>query len=680
MPQHELDPLLSRTSIRVPVGRSRRRRPGGWMLLLRAVTALATISALLGAMYLVGLARDLPDTSSLAAAPSGTAMTFLDRQGRVIARRGESSGTTIHADHLPEHLVDAVLAVEDRRFYQHFGIDLIGTARAALANLRAGRVVQGGSTITQQLAKNLFLTPDRTMRRKMQEMMLAFWLETRFTKDEILALYLNRVYFGAGAWGAENASRRYFGRSPHELDIGQAALLAGLLKAPSRYSPANDTARAAVRATVVLDLMLATGRISEEERLEAASAPIRVSRGSSSPGAGWFADWATSEARTLLALHAPSWTGDVVVRTSLDVDAQRAADTALRSGLADPEIARGAANGAIIALDGAGGIAAMTGGTDYARSPFNRATAARRQPGSAFKPFIYASAFEAGWAPSDRMVDEPVSYGSWSPANWENRYEGEMSLERAFARSSNSVAVQLAEATGRAYTLRLARRLGIESPMENTHSLSLGAYEVTPLELARAYVPFMNGGRAVEPHAVTQLETPAGDILWTRDRTPGAIVLAERVVRDMDQLFAATIDYGTGRAAAVPGRQVRGKTGTTNAFRDAWFAGWSEGLVTVVWTGNDDNTPTEAGSGGTGPARIFAQMMAATPALALPETLPSPARPGDADRLARLLSALEDENLLVAETGDSAGAGQDEPVPEEPVDPIAGLLSRLPQD
>jgi penicillin-binding protein 1A len=647
------------------------------MLLVRALAALATVTVLLTAMYLVALARDLPDTSSLAIAPAGASMTFLDRHGRVIARRGDSSGTTISADSLPEHLVDAVLAVEDRRFYHHFGIDLIGTTRAALANLRAGRVVQGGSTITQQLAKNLFLTPDRTMRRKMQEMMLAFWLETRFTKDEILALYLNRVYFGAGAWGAENAARRYFGRGPHELDIGEAALLAGLLKAPSRYSPANDTTRAAVRATVVLDLMLATGRITEEERLIAASAPIRVSRGSSSPGAGWFADFAASEARTLLALHAPSWEGDVVVRTTLDVDAQRAADGALTRGLADPEIARGAANGAIIALDATGGVAAMSGGTDYARSPFNRATAARRQPGSAFKPFIYASAFEAGWSPADRMIDEPVSYGSWSPANWENRYEGEMTLERAFARSSNSIAVQLAEATGRAYTLRLARRLGIESPMENTHSLSLGAYEVTPLELARAYVPFMNGGRAAETHAVTRLETPSGDTLWERATSPGPVVLAERVVREMDQLFAATISYGTGRSAAVPGREVRGKTGTSNAFRDAWFAGWADGMVAVVWTGNDTNAPTDAGSGGTGPARIFASLIANAPVIAAPDGMPR-APAADPDRLARLLSALEDENLLTASPGEPMPAEpSDDDIPE---DPIAGLLARLPQD
>ncbi|MGY6532722.1 transglycosylase domain-containing protein [Glycocaulis sp.] len=666
------------SSIRIPVGRAPRKR-ALWPRLVRLAAGLCVLAALAVGAVLIHLARDLPDTSTLVMAPASGSMTFLDREGRVIARRGGTAGAVITADSLPEALTDAVLAVEDRRFYSHFGIDLIGTTRAALANLRAGRVVQGGSTITQQLAKNLFLTPDRTMRRKAQEMMLAFWLEARFSKDEILALYLNRVYFGAGAWGAENASRRYFGKGVHELDIGEAALLAGLLKAPSRYSPANDTTRAAVRATVVLDLMLATGRITEAERQAAASAPIRVSRGSSSPGAGWFADHASTEVRAILARHAPDYEGDLVVRTTLDVEVQRAAERALASGLADPDIARGAGNGAVVALDGQGGIAAMAGGTDYTRSPFNRTTQARRQPGSAFKPFVYASAFEAGWSPADMMTDQPVSYGNWSPANWENRYEGEMTLERAFARSSNSIAVQLAEATGRAYVMRTARRLGVESPMENTYALTLGAYEVTPLELARAYVPFMNGGRSVQAHAVTRLETPSGELVWQYEEAPGPVVLAARVVAEMDQIFAATVRYGTGRAAAVPGREVRGKTGTTNSFRDAWFAGWADGLTAVVWTGNDDNRPTEAGSGGTGPARIFSSFIAAAPVIAPPGDAATPPAP-DPDRLASLLAALEEETLFATPPSETAGtpdeAATDEPAAED--DPIAGLLARLP--
>jgi len=565
--------------------------------------------------------------------------------------------------------VDAVLAVEDRRFYSHFGIDLIGTSRALVTNLRAGRVVQGGSTITQQLAKNLFLSPERTYERKAQEVMLALWLERRFSKDEILALYLNRVYFGAGAWGAESASRRYFGKSARELSIGESALLAGLLKAPSRYAPTNDARRASVRATVVLDLMYATGRISENERIAAASTPIRVSRGSSSPGAGWFADWVLAQAREL----APGAEGDLIVRTTLDVEAQRSAEGALISGLSNPDWARGAHEGALIALDSQGGVRALVGGSDYTRAPYNRAINARRQPGSAFKAFVYAAAFEGGFTPNDLYQDTPVSYGDWAPQNYNDRYEGEMSLELAFARSSNAIAVQVAETTGRGWVMRTARRLGIESSLQNTHALSLGAYEVTPIELAEAYLPFMNGGRRADAYAILSIRNDQGETLFEHEPVPGERVLADRVLRDMDRLFEATVRYGTGRAAQVEGRDVRGKTGTTNDNRDAWFAGWMDGLTTVVWMGNDDHSPTNGAVGGAGPARVFAQFMteAPVPPRGLDAVLASASRPDPiADLLAPPVSSPEETQ-------------PDMPVETPPIqapaseDPIADLLGRL---
>ena len=609
---------MSRKPVRRRPAEPERRIP--W---LRLAASLAVIGALGLAWLVVALARDLTDVTGLTPAERSGAVTLLDREGRTITRRGDGAGEAITADHLPERLVEAVLAVEDRRFYSHFGIDLIGTGRAALANLRAGRVVQGGSTITQQLAKNLFLSPERTYKRKAQEMLLALMLEHRYTKQEILALYLNRVYFGAGAWGADAAARRYFGASVHELEIGEAALLAGLLKAPSRYSPASDARRAAVRATVVLDLMHATGAITQEERIAAARVPIRVSRGFSSPGAGWFADWALAEVRELV----PGETGDLVVHTTLDVDAQRAGELALTTGLADPELARGATQGALVALDAAGGVRAMVGGTDYARSPFNRAVAARRQPGSAFKPFVYAAAFEGGFSPDDRFDDAPVAYGNWTPENYNQRYEGEMSLEQAFARSSNAVAVQLSEATGRGWVIRTAQRLGIESPMENTRAVALGAYEVTPLELAAAYTPFMNGGFRVEPHAVMRIERPDGSVLYERAAPEPELVLAARVRVEMDRLFAASVREGTSRNAAVAGRTVRGKTGTTNDNRDAWFVGWADGMIAAVWTGNDDGSPTERAVGGAGPAHIFAGFIANAPAEPAPLTGLIAARP-----------------------------------------------------
>lgn len=655
-----------------PIRAPLRRKRSALSLVIRALMITTLIGALGAAALLIHLAGSLPDLDGLEPAPRGGEMVLLDRNGRMIARRGEPSGDAIAADALPQTLVDAVLAVEDRRFYTHFGIDIQGAARALVANLRAGRVVQGGSTITQQLAKNLFLSSERTYRRKAQEMLLALALERRYSKDEILALYLNRVYFGAGAWGAEAAARRYFGKSARDLSIGEAALLAGLLKAPSLYAPTSDARRASVRATVVLDLMYATGRITEAERVDAARVPIRVSRGASSPGAGWFADWVLPQVRELAA----GQEGDLIVRTTLDVDAQRAAEAALTHGLSTPELARGAGEGALVALDASGGVVAMSGGSDYARSPFNRAANARRQPGSAFKPFVYAAAFEGGLSPDDVYVDAPIAFGSWSPQNYGDRYEGEMTLEQAFARSSNSIAAQIAEATGRGWVLRTAQRFGIESRMENTHALSLGAYEVSPLELAGAYLPFMNGGRAAPPYAVLSIETPSGEMIYQRPAAIGPVVLAGRVANDMERLFAASVAYGTSRAAAVEGRTVRGKTGTTNDNRDAWFAGWEGGLAAVVWMGNDDFSPTENAVGGAGPARVFARFIETAPAYAAGLDALLAATAQEPDPIAALLAADQPARAGGAPPADEA----DSQAPEADsggADPLGELLGRL---
>jgi penicillin-binding protein 1A len=648
-------------------------------ILRLAISVCLVVGLVIGA-WLVYLARTLPDLSGLETAPRAGEVVLLDRNGRTIARRGEVSQDSIKADQLPQNLVDAVLAVEDRRFYGHFGIDLIGTSRAALANLRAGRVVQGGSTITQQLAKNLFLTSDRTITRKAREMMLALWLERQFTKDEILALYLNRVYFGAGSWGAEAASRRYFGKQASALSIGEAALLAGLLKAPSRYAPTNDATRASVRATVVLDLMLASGRITQAQRIAAAEVPIRVSRGASSPGAGWFADWIMPQVRELAAGHR----GDLVVYTTLDVNAQRAAEAALRLGLSTPDWARGAREGALIALDGAGGVAAMVGGSDYRAAPFNRAVNAQRQPGSAFKPFVYLTAFEAGYGPEDVFLDGPIQYGDWAPENYNGRYEGEMTLERAFARSSNAIAVQVSEAAGRGWVVRTARRMGIDSPLQNTHAVALGAYEVSPMELGGAYLPFMNGGRSVEPHAIISIDTTAGERLYERPDAAGPVILAGRVLSQMDQLFEASVTYGTSRAAQVPGHAVRGKTGTTNDSRDAWFAGWSGGLAAVVWMGNDDFSPTQDAVGGAGPARVFSRFIEAAPVY--PASLDSLLATRERDPLGAFLATGAEADPRPTESAsmdggrEDADTGQADAENDAPEDPLADLLNRIETD
>ncbi|OLF75350.1 penicillin-binding protein [Maricaulis sp. W15] len=638
--------------------RRKRSRAGGFPW-LRMAACLIIIGGLVVGGWLVSIARDLPDTSGLQAVERTATITFLDHDGALIARRGSAHGHEVTVDELPSYLIDAVLAVEDRRFYSHPGVDVIGLARAMVANLRAGRVVQGGSTLTQQLAKNLFLSPERTLRRKVQEMMLAFWLESRFSKDEILELYLNRVYFGGGAYGVEAASLRYFSRPASELGLGEAALLAGLLKAPSRYSPVNDAQRAAARATVVLDLMAQTGRITEQERIAAARTPIRVSRGASSQGAQYFIDWAAEQVRGIAGLEH----GDLVVHTTLDVDAQRAAERAISDILGDDELASGAGEGALVSLAHDGAVRAMVGGRSYARSQFNRAVLAQRQPGSAFKPFVYASAFEAGLTPEDRRNDAPVRIGDWAPQNYNDEYRGEMSLREGFIRSSNSIAVQIAEETGRGHVARLARRLGIESPMRVDRSLALGVFEVTPLELASAYAPFANGGLSAGAYGIDRIETDAGDLVYAAPASAGQLVLDARTQARMRDLFLTNVRQGTGRRADVPGLTIGGKTGTTNDFRDAWFAGFDSQLVTVVWTGNDDNSPTERATGGGPPARIFQAYLAAAPRTGLA------ARPVQA--LAPVAAATI-ETLILPDAD-----ARPVPVEEPDEDPIGAFLSGL---
>lgn len=586
------------------------RKNGSGFSWMRLIFSVGVIGFMAAAAFVVAITRDLPNVSDIVLAqPRLGGEVYLDRDGQVIARRGASRGASLSVSELPDYLVDAVLSVEDRRFYNHSGVDLRGIARAMLANVRAGRVVQGGSTITQQLAKNLFLTSDRTFVRKIQEMVLAWQLEQRFSKDEILALYLDRVYFGAGAYGVEAAAQRYFGSSARHVELGEAALLAGLLKAPSRYSPANDLERAAARATVVLDLMFETGRITEDERIEAAQTPIRVARAASTPGSGYFIDWIESEARE----RAGDRELDIVVFTTLDIDAQRAAEDAVRTVMTNPETARGADQAALVALSGDGEIRAMVGGIDYATSPYNRAILARRQPGSAFKAFVYAAAFEGGLRPGDVRDDMPVSWGNWSPENYNGRYSGPMTLETAFSRSSNVVAARVAEETGHGFIAQLARRLGIESEIRVDRSMALGSFEVTPIELATAYTAFANGGRRAHSHAIERIETVEGEVLWQRDAPPVETVMDQRTLSWMRQLLETTARSGTARFAATPGTITGAKTGTTNDNRDAWIAGYTGGLTAAVWVGNDDFTPTDHAAGSGPPAAIFRAFMGTAP-------------------------------------------------------------------
>jgi len=588
-----------------PAARSGPARPTSDRGLRYTVVLGAAWLAILAVFVFLQWISDLPDTSDLLAQKPTPAVTILDTNGRTIARRGLTQGAFVTVAELPAHAVDAFIAIEDRRFYGHFGVDPIGLARAAFANIAEGAIVQGGSTITQQLAKNLFLAPERTIRRKLQEAVLALYLENRYTKDEILTLYLNRVYFGAGAYGIEAAAQRFFGKRAIELTLTEAAMLAGSVKAPSRFNPLNDAALAMGRAGIVLQSMADAGFIDAALRADAMATRPKIARAMATANAGYFADYAVAQA----AGYVGETYEPLIVETTLDIDLQRAAEAAIAGGLAGKGAKLGAGQGALVALSPDGAIRAMVGGRSYEKSPFNRATEALRQPGSAFKPFVFLAALERGHRPGDRIVDRPVSVKGWTPANYEGRYEGEITLARALVRSSNSVSVQLTREVGAAAVARAAHRLGILSKLQAVPALALGVSEVTPLELTAAYAVFANGGNAVLPFAIKRIRTKAGTLLYERSGSGIGRVVSPDLSATMTGMLAEVLRTGTGKAARLDDREVAGKTGTTQDFRDAWFVGFTADLVCGVWIGNDANTPMNKATGGGLPAEIFKRFM-----------------------------------------------------------------------
>lgn len=581
-----------------------------------------------GILAFLWLATDLPDPEKLWAQTDRPTITYLDVKGRVIQRRGAPDAPPIDLKRL-KYVPAAVVAIEDRKYWKHWGFDVEGIARAIYVNLSQRRLAQGGSTITQQLAKNLFLSPEQSARRKAQELLLAVWLEARFTKDEILSLYLSRVYFGSGAWGVEDAARRYFDKRPEELTLAESALLAGLLKAPSRLSPISDAERAQTRATVVLDVMAETGAITEAQRLEAVAQPVRVVRRAPGGGAGWFLDWVAEDVGAVIGEPM----ADVFVETTLDLDQQLAGERALIAGLSGQEGKR-ATQGALVAMAGDGAIRAMIGGKSYDDSAFNRATTAQRQPGSAFKPFVYLAAIEAGYGPFTTRVDKPVTIGNWTPQNYDGRFRGEMTLEQALAKSINTIAVQVAEEVGRDAVIRAARRSGVTSRLTPNASLALGSDVVTPMELTAAYAPFANGGDAVSPYGVRRIRDVDGRVLWERRAGSPRRVIDDRAVRLMNLMMTEVVASGTGTAAKLPARPAAGKTGTTSDYRDAWFVGYTGGYVAAVWVGDDDNRKMARIAGGGIPARVWRGYMQAALAgapvrgLLLPEAGDPEAYPG----------------------------------------------------
>jgi penicillin-binding protein 1A len=602
----------------------KRRRP--LRTLLRLVPPLIVGAFVVWVGLFVVYAPELPDTDALFADAGQARVTLIAADGSVLAERGASGTAFVRLGEVSPILRDAVIATEDRRFYSHFGLDLRGTIRALVSNLRAGDVVAGGSTLTQQLAKNLFLTPERALRRKMQELILALWLEARLSKDEILELYLNRVYLGAGAYGVEAAAQRYFGKPAAAVDLAEAALIAGLLQAPSRFAPTNDLDRANRRAATVLRLMVETGRITGEQAASARASPASLATAGGSEVAGHFTDWVLDGLTEHLGKPQESW----VVRTTLDPRLQRVAERAVAAELAG----HAGVDAALVLLDGTGAIRAMVGGRSYRTDRFNRAAFGSRQPGSAFKPFVFLAALENGHAPGDRIDARPVTIGGWTAGNQGGRAFDSATLDEALARSINTVAVRLAQEVGPAKIAERARVLGIASELRPVPSLALGTSEVTPLELTAAYQPFATDGVRRPAFGVERVSDAGARVLY-QHRDTLVQVVDPVVARQLRHMLASTVRYGSGQTAALRDRQVMGKTGTTQDNRDAWFVGFSGELVLGVWVGRDDNRPMPGISGADLPARIFARVMRETaPAdllagLSLPVARPTRTHGGD---------------------------------------------------
>ncbi|MGF1592317.1 MAG: transglycosylase domain-containing protein [Kiloniellaceae bacterium] len=575
--------------------------------LLRRVATWSLVAVIWCGVAAAGViawyAYDLPELGEIEKMTRRPNVTLLAADGTRLASFGDRFGATYSLQELPAHLPRAVIAVEDRRYYDHGGVDYRGLARAVYVNLREGRISQGGSTLTQQLAKNLFLTPERTLRRKIQEVMLAFWLERRFTKDQILTIYLNRVYLGAGTYGVDAAARHYFGKPATRVTLYEAALLAGLLKAPSRLNPTRDPAGADQRAALVLSTMVDAGFITAAEAAAALQqkTPTRVARDDIAPH---FADWILAQVRDYLG----GIDTDIRVVTTIDPSLQRIADEELKTMLREAGAERKAGQAAVVSLAPDGAVRAMVGGRDYGESQFNRVTQALRQPGSAFKTFVYLAGLEAGLNPDSRVQDAPVRFADWTPDNYDGRYYGEVTLRESFARSMNSVAVRLTQKVGPKTVVATARRLGISSTLRPTGGIALGASEVTLLEMTGAYAAFANQGRRVAPYGIVEIRDAAGRLLYERDRTPGDNVVSAQHLAQMANMMSATVVWGTGKAAQ-PGRAAAGKTGTSQDFRDAWFVGFTAELVTGVWFGNDDSTPMERVTGGTLPAQLWGRVM-----------------------------------------------------------------------
>ena len=600
-PPRERKPRASRASRR---RRSGRRGRGLFRLLYwGAVLGLWGAIATVGVVVWVG--AHLPAIQSLEIPKRPPTIQITGADGSVIAIRGEMPGANVALKDLPPYLPKAFIAIEDRRFYSHHGIDPVGIARAAVANILHRGVSQGGSTLTQQLAKNLFLTQERTLQRKLQEVELALWLERKHSKAEILELYLNRVYFGSGAYGVEAAAQRYFGKSAKNVTLAEAAMLAGLVKSPSRLAPNRNPEGAEQRAQTVLAAMADAKFITEAQAQASIGHPAYNVKPVGAGTVNYVADWIGEVLDDLIGQIDQS----VVVETSIDPKLQAVAEAAVIDELAAKSVKFTVTQGALVAMAPDGAVRAMVGGRNYAESQYNRAVTARRQPGSAFKPFVYLTAIESGLTPETIRQDAPLDIKGWKPENYSHEYLGAVTLTQALAMSLNTVAVRLGIEVGPKNVVRTAHRLGISSKLDANASIALGTSEVSLVELVGAYAAFANGGFGVSPHVVSKIRTMEGKVLYMRPADQLGQVIDPRNVAMMNTMMQETLISGTAHKAELPGWMAAGKTGTSQDFRDAWFIGYTSNLVMGVWLGNDDNSPTRKATGGGLPVEIWTRFM-----------------------------------------------------------------------
>ncbi|MEM7069770.1 MAG: transglycosylase domain-containing protein, partial [Pseudomonadota bacterium] len=560
----------------------------------------------IGVAGIVGYyAVKLPQSASWTVPERPPNARIVSTQGTLIANRGATGGAAMRLGEMSPYIPMAVIAIEDRRFNSHFGFDPIGFTRAMVRNIVAGRLVQGGSTLTQQLAKNLFLEPERTLERKVQELILAVWMETKYSKDEILELYLNRVYFGSGAYGVDAASRRYFNKSARDVNLSEAAILAGLLKAPSKLSPAKNPELAEQRAQLVLAAMRRVDYITDSEAAKALTMQAKKAKRFWSGSEHYVADLVMKQLPALIG----EFRQDVVVDTTIDLGLQRKAGEIVENTLKENGKSRKVSQGAMISMSPNGAIRALVGGREYADSQFNRVTDAKRQPGSAFKPIVYLAALEAGRTPESIRQDAPVRIGNWTPVNYDRKYRGPVSLNTALAKSLNTVAAQMVMEVGPQTVVETAHRLGVNSALQANASISLGTSEVSLMELTSAYAPFANGGRLVEPFVIRRVKDLKGNILYEHESFEAPVVVRSREVGMMNSMLSDVIMKGTGKAAKLGNREAAGKTGTSQKSRDGLFVGYTANLVTGVWYGNDDGSPTKKVTGGSLPAKTWQSFM-----------------------------------------------------------------------